>query len=74
MIAVISYPLAERAAGAAKVVATAAAGMGFSPNQVAAAADVAARAVLDRRASAGRAIADVRKALRRMLRTQGGAA
>ncbi|MGE6331837.1 hypothetical protein [Stenotrophomonas sp. NPDC077659] len=74
MTAVISYPLAERAAGAAKAVAAAAAGMGFAPNQVAAAADVAAFAVLDRRASAGRAIADVRKILRRMLRTQGGAA
>ncbi|HAU79232.1 TPA: hypothetical protein UL761_000300 [Stenotrophomonas maltophilia] len=74
MIAAITYPLAERAAGAAKAVATAAASMGFSPNQVAAAADVAAFAVLDRRASAGRAIADVRKNLRRMLRAQGGAA
>jgi uncharacterized protein (DUF2267 family) len=46
--------------------------MGFSPNQAAAAADVAAFAVLDRRVSAGRAIADVRKSLRRMLRTRGG--
>jgi hypothetical protein len=48
--------------------------MGFPPRLVAAAADVAARAVLDRRASAGRAIADVRKSLRRMRRAQGGAA
>jgi len=48
--------------------------MGFAPNLVAAAADVAARAVLERRASAGRAIADVRRNLRRMLRAQGGAA
>ncbi|MEL3955416.1 hypothetical protein [Stenotrophomonas bentonitica] len=74
MITAITYPLAERAAGAARAVAAAAAGMGFAPNQVAAAADVAAFAVLHRRASAGRAIADVRKSLRRMLRSQGGAA
>lgn len=74
MIAATAYPVAERAAGAARAVATAAVGMGFSPNQVVAAADVAARAVLDRRASAARAIADVRKSLRRMLRAQGGAA
>lgn len=74
MITSISYPLSQRAAGAAKAAATAASSMGFAPNLVAAAADVAARAVLDRRASAGRAIADVRKNLRRMLRAQGGAA
>ncbi|CAM4171485.1 hypothetical protein CR156_17220 [Stenotrophomonas lactitubi] len=74
MIASISYPLAQRAASAAKAAATAATGMGFPPRLVAAAADVAARAVLDRRSSAGRAIADVRKSLRRMLRAQGGAA
>ncbi|WP_414606035.1 hypothetical protein [Stenotrophomonas pavanii] len=74
MIAAISYPLAQRAAVAAKAAATAATGMGFNPNLVAAAADVAARAVLEHRASAGRAIADVRKSLRRMVRAQGGAA
>ncbi|HDS1011383.1 TPA: hypothetical protein QDZ51_001224 [Stenotrophomonas maltophilia] len=74
MIAAITYPLAQRAAVAAKAAATAATGMGFAPNLVAAAADVAAHAVLERRASAGRAIADVRKNLRRMLRAQGGAA
>jgi len=55
MIAAITYPLAQRAAVAAKAAATAATGMGFAPNLVAAAADVAARAVLERRASAGRA-------------------
>jgi len=74
MIATVTYPLAVRAAGAARAVATAATSMGFSPTQAAAAADVAAFAVLDRRVSAGRAIADVRKSLRRMVRTQGGAA
>lgn len=73
MIAAITYPLAQRAAVAANAAATAATGMGFAPNLVAAAADVAARAVLERRTSAGRAIADVRKNLRRMLRAQGGA-
>jgi len=66
MIATVTYPLAVRAAGAARAVATAATSMGFSPNQAAAAADVAAFAVLDR------PIADVRKSLRRMLRTRGG--
>ncbi|KOO85999.1 hypothetical protein VL21_06690 [Stenotrophomonas maltophilia] len=74
MITTISFQLAQRAAVAAKAAATAATGMGFAPNLVAAAADVAARAVLERRASAGRAIAEVRKSLRRMLRAQGGAA
>jgi hypothetical protein len=74
MIVAATYPLAQRAAGAAKLAAMAANSMGFSPSLVSAAADVAARAVLDQRASAGRAIADVRKSLRRMLRAQGGAA
>lgn len=74
MIAAATYPLAQRAATAAKAAAIAANSMGFSPSLVTAAADIAARAVLEQRASAGRAIADVRKSLRHMLRAQGGAA
>ncbi len=74
MIVAATYPLAQRAASAAKAAAIAANAMGFSPSLVSAAADVAARAVLDQRASAGRAIADVRKSLRFMLRAQGGGA
>lgn len=73
MIAAATYPLAQRAATAAKAAAIAANSMGFSPSLVNAAADTAARTVLDQRASAARAIADVRKSLRHMLRAQGGA-